>query len=320
MGARGNEGWACDAVVRLLELRSGHGRSDLCYPEKDGNGPPVELRLRLGHDEYALEHTLIEPFENEIWSGITFEQITTHVAESIPSLPGLAYYQLVVPYDVRLPRSDERDGALQHLLDWIVKSAEAMHAENPGRGELRRSSYRWDARVREKLPHFRCAFELLRWPDAARMGRRPGSLYPVRACPDELEELRQRRLDRAFSKKCRKLQQCSADGARTVLVLESDDIALTNFHLVGEQIATVSAARRNAADDIFFVETAIDPWLVWLMKQDGDLWPRVPTRETPQSYEDVRNLEGLTGADVGRWNPTSFRKNKLIDLTSCVGP
>ena len=195
-----------------------------------------------------------------------------------------------------------------------------MHGKNPGRGELGRSPYLSDAHVREELPGFDSEFELLRWPDAARMGRQEGSLHLVRRCPDELEGGRQRRLVRAFSKKRRKLQQCSADGARTVLVLESDDIALTNFPVVGEQIATVSAALRNAVDDIFLVETASDPWLVGLMKQDGDLWPHVPTRWPPQSYEDARNLEGQSGLDVAQWNPASFRKNELIDLTSCVGP
>ena len=103
----------------------------------------------------------------------------------------------------------------------------------------------------------------------------------VRGCPDDPEDRRRDRLDRAFRKKCRKLQECRACGARTVLVLESDDIGLTDFHVVGDQIAMLLGERRDAADDIFLVETAIDPWLVWLMKQDRDLWPRVPTRERP---------------------------------------
>ena len=314
MGTRGHEGKACDAVVRLLELRSGHDRSDVCYPEKDGNGPPVEVRLRLGPEKYALEHTLIEPFENEIWAGVTFTQICAHVTEALPSLPGSAHYRLVVPVDVRLPRSDdERRRALEGLVDWIVKSAGAMQGAT--RSEHGRSPYRWDACVRAKPAHFHGEFELARWPDAARMGLQPGSLDLVRACPDDLEERRRDRLDRAFRKKCPKLQKCRASGARTVLVLESDDIALTNFHVVRDQIAMVPAEYRDTADDIFLVETAIDPWLVWLMKQGGDLWPRVPTRQTPQSYRDARKLTDLSGADVGRWNPASLWKNELLDMT-----
>ena len=34
------EGKACDAVVRLLEMRTGEARADIRHPERDGIGPP----------------------------------------------------------------------------------------------------------------------------------------------------------------------------------------------------------------------------------------------------------------------------------------
>ena len=69
-----NEGKACDAIVRVLEQRTGETRAGLRFPETDGVGPPVEIRLTLGAQEYAIEPTLIEPFEKEIESGIHFEK------------------------------------------------------------------------------------------------------------------------------------------------------------------------------------------------------------------------------------------------------
>lgn len=311
MGARGNEGKACDAG--LLELRSGYGRSQIRYPERDGNGPPVDLRLRLGPHEYALEHTLIEPFENEIRSGVVVDQIGTYIRETPPSLPEPGHYKLVVPNDVRLPRSQgERQRALQQLGEWIGKSAESMQEED---SEHSRSPIRRDARLRGQPPGFGCTFELWRWPDAALMGRQPGLLNLVRDCPDGLEGQRRRRLERAFSQKCPKLQECKTVGARTVLVLESDDIALTSLPSVGDHLAEVLAERQDPPDDIFLVETGIDPWLVWLMKQDGDQWPRVPTTEPPKPYRDALRLDESSRADIGRWNPASFRKDELSDLT-----
>ena len=139
----------------------------------------------------------------------------------------------------------------------------------------RRSPYRSVDRIRGTPAHFLCEIELLRWPDATLMRRRPGFLGMKLVCPDGLEDRRRRRLDRAFSKKCPKLQQCKAEGARTVLVLESDDIALTSFDLIGNQLPAVLAGRRDAPDDIFLVQTDTDPWWVWLMKQDDDHWPAV---------------------------------------------
>ena len=56
-----NEGKACDAVVRLLEKLTGETRKSIRNPEENGVGPPIDLRLRLGTYEYAIEHTRIEP-------------------------------------------------------------------------------------------------------------------------------------------------------------------------------------------------------------------------------------------------------------------
>lgn len=313
MGRRGNEGKSCDAVVRLLERRSGYHRSDIRYPERDGKGPPVDLRLRLGPQEYALEHTLIEPFENEIRSGVVADQIGTYIRENPPSLPEPGYYQLVVPDDVRLPRSQgARQRALRQLGEWIVKSAESMQEEN---SEHWRSPTRRDARFRGQPPGFRCTFELWRWPDAALMGRRPGLLYLVRSCPDGLEGQRRRRLRRAFSQKCPKLQECKTVGARTVLVLESDDIALTSPSSVGDHLAAMLAERQDPPDDIFLVETGTDPWWTWLMKQDDDHSPHVRPRTTSGSFREALKLDDSSAEDVGRWNPTSFRRDELSDLT-----
>lgn len=131
----------------------------------------------LGREEYALEDSLIEPFENDIRTSVEFGEIATHIRETRHSLPGPGYHKLVVPEDVRLPRGEgERQRALQHLVDWIVESTGAMQQENSEQREPWRSPYRRDTCIREKPPGLSCTFELSRWPDAALMGRRPSSL------------------------------------------------------------------------------------------------------------------------------------------------
>ena len=62
------EGRACDAVIRVLERETGFPRNILERPdvEKAANsGPSVELRLRLGDQRYALEHTMLLLYDNE---------------------------------------------------------------------------------------------------------------------------------------------------------------------------------------------------------------------------------------------------------------
>ena len=294
--------------------------------------PPVDLRLRLGNHE----HTLVEPFENHIKTGVVFREIIAHIrANTGDVLPGTPYYELHVPIDFRLPnRKAERQKALSNLVDWLVAGARTTDERNSGPRLSRRSPYRSDDRIQGTPPHFLCEIELLRWPDATLMRRRPGFLGMKLVCPDGLEDRRRRRLDRAFSKKCPKLQQCKEDGARTVLVLESDDIALTSFDLIGNQLSAVLAERRDVPDDIFLVQTDTDPWWVWLMKQDDDHWPAVrmpewnqricdsdklPARGMPEWYGAALQSDELLSGHSGEWAPATFDKRELIDLTSEVG-
>ena len=289
-----NEGKACDAVVRLLEVQTGDARTDIRHPEKDGVGPPVDLRLRLGAQEYTIEHTRIEPFENQIKTGLVFKQINDCIEKRLSdTLPGPAYYALHVPTDVRLPeKKEKRNQALNNFVEWIRKNAQYLHEKNSGRSRPTRSLYRSDDRIQGVPTGFDCAVELLRWPNAALLGHKPGYLGMKLSCPNDLEKLRIDRLRRAFSRKCPKLQECKTAGARTVLALESRDIALTNSDLIGNQISKLLAEYTDAPDEIYVVETDINPWWVWLMKRDDDYWPMVgmpqwgPPRPTPASFEE----------------------------------
>ena len=51
-----NEGKACDAIVRLLEMRTGETRANNRHPQKDCVGTPVDLHLTLGVRGYTMAH------------------------------------------------------------------------------------------------------------------------------------------------------------------------------------------------------------------------------------------------------------------------
>ncbi len=70
-----NEGKACDAVVRHIELCTDEKRSGIRHPERDGDGPPIELRLKVAERDYAIEHTLLQPSENRIKDSAAFKKI-----------------------------------------------------------------------------------------------------------------------------------------------------------------------------------------------------------------------------------------------------
>ena len=122
----------CDAVVRHLEKWTGESRSDIRHPETEGVGPPVELSLQLGDQHYAIEHTRIEAFDNQIKAGISIREIDNYIKKWFTEpLPGPAYYELQVPLDVCLPaKRKERERLLSSLGDWIQESAHCMQERN----------------------------------------------------------------------------------------------------------------------------------------------------------------------------------------------
>ena len=283
-----NESKACDAVVRNLEKWTGKRRADVRYPEKDGNGPPVDLRVRLGAEEYAIEHTRIEPFENKIGSLAVANRITRHIAENIPDpVPSPSYYELQVPIDVSLPSGKAKmDRALNELVQWIRVSQRTLSEQNAGRLLPYQNPCVANHFIRETLAGFECKFELLQWPIARLIRRRPGALGFRLILPDDLERQREHRLRRAFSEKCPKLQACKTGGARTILVLESGDPSLLHFEFRGDLLPLLLNGCADPPDEIFLIETHTDPWWVWLIKRDNFHWPDTGMPELSCMYYD----------------------------------
>jgi hypothetical protein len=270
-----NEGKSCDAIIRLLEQQIGELRADVTQSEKTGIGPPVELRLRLGKQEYAIEHTQIEPFEGQLHTGVEFARFINPVVDEISeSLPGPAVYSLYFPLNTRLGvRPQEMEDVRRNFIAWIREHAERLHQNNPERPAKDRKPHGIREQYRGKPPGFPYDLTLLRETHWSHSGRHDGVLLVSRIAPARVEEDRVARLRKALDRKCPKLQRCKTAGARTVLVLEDDDIALSNHVLVGNGLAAVSKERNDLPDEIYLVETSVTPWRVWCMKRDDVLLP-----------------------------------------------
>ena len=168
-----------------------------------------------------------------------------------------------------------------------------------------------DHSVHGKLDSFDCMFKLRRWPDAARIGQKPGSLWLRPIYPEDMNPLIRKRLMRAFSKKCRKLQACKMDGARTVLVLESGNPALTHFEFRGDLLPEILAKHSNSPDEIFLVQSYTDHWEVAPLKHGNGHWPDTGMPEFGPSYYDPNN------SDIPKWLdslPRHMREGQQLDL------
>ena len=273
-----NEGKACDAIVRIVEKRTGATRANVYRPEDqtDRVGPPVDLRLELGFHHYAIEHTRIEPFPNETLTGVNLVQLIAPVTDILcETLPKGSRYELCFPSSASLKANAAKLRKVQDdLILWVQNMAkDLIDSAQYGCGNGR-SSRRQCNSVSGKPPGFPFEVTLVHTDLSGESDAVQVHFGGKRVAPENLEHLLEIVLKKALQGKCPKLQRCKLHGARTVLILEDNNIALTNHILVGNVLSDLVPERiDDAPDEIFLVETKSDLWCVWLMKCDSDCWP-----------------------------------------------
>ena len=300
-----NEGKACDAVVRSLERRTGHDRADLWCPEKAGADPPVELRFKLGNRHYAMEHTRIEAFEHQIQTGVRFAQLVEPVIEALNGkLPGQAIYELHFPLHTSLKANERRLKELQRrLTEWTRENATKLHERACDAAAEQATSQRRAVSITDTPPRFPYEVTLHRWERRGLGKREQGWLGAARVAAENMEPSRTTRLRKALDDKRGKLRTCKGQGAQTILVLESDDIALSNHVIIGDALLKALDGHTDAADEIYLVETQLEPWIVRRMKHGDECWPDVTEDYQEFDADDLIDLTAharRTGETAGR--------------------
>ena len=283
-----NEEKACEAIVRLLEQRTGEIRAKVRCPEREHVGPPVELRLVLGAQEYAIEHTRIEPFEQEILSGVRMEKTVAFIETRLSGeLPGPGSFQLELP--PILSKAILRRQVLDTLCESIREKAQYLHERD---GRLRQSHHpnKFTDPVRWTPPELGYEVTLRRCPSASTPKPIAGSIEILRTPGSEAQ--RKARLKRALRDKCPKLQDCKTEKTelRTILILESHDIANTHVQVVAKALGRLRQECANAleaVDEIYLIQTWATRWVVWLLKFDTAYRPVGPGSEWDPKWKYI---------------------------------
>jgi hypothetical protein len=247
-----------------LERRAGEQRNRLWSPEQAGDPDPVEFAFSLGRIDYVIEHTGIEPFAGHIHLSA---QAKTHIQPIIDQvahrLPAGDHFELQLPVGA-LRDLDRRSLKLaQHALaEFVVEVAPSVKAVPFGR-----TSSRFGIHTTAGVPF---AFSVQR---ATPRGKLPA--FSISHVVDgSLEDQREARIAAACAKKFPKLVAWKAKaGARTVLVLENNDIQLTNEDLVWQALEKVEQDFADRPDEVWLVMTLTD-----------DLWWCVPIRIDGRAY------------------------------------
>ncbi len=288
-----NEGKCCDAILRVLEQRLSAQRADLHFPDRGNRTEKrVDVCVRIGENRYVIEHTRVDPFENAVGIGKAFSDFVTLIEDRFSStLPGPAFYTLTLPQDHRFEKRLLAK-AQEAIVVWVSIEAERLYKK------ARVSKYPTKSAMTARefpglIPYsVRLSCKLMAEPSDNETG-----LFSVdRAHDADLEEQRFERLCRTFTDKCPKLKQCKDRGARTILVLENNDIALSSPGPIRESLNRAAEERTDLPDEIY---------LVWALPKTATwyVFPMNPVADSlflPDFGVDCRKLESANLEDVMR--------------------
>jgi hypothetical protein len=127
----------------------------------------------------------------------------------------------------------------------------------------------------------------------------PGRHFQIRHSVTNGEQLRKERIQDAIEKKFPKLAGWKRDHqAKTVLVLEQNDIQLTAPDLVAEAYVPLAKARDNRPDETYLVITCMTPWFAWpILIGDKSYLELVRSGEAKFEGIDPNELFSLTKAE-----------------------
>ncbi len=291
-----NERKCCDAVIRILEEKTGETRSDVWSPEDTPEfpGPKVELRLRLGSQEYALEHTFVEPFEGEYANSIPLEGFSDVVEDALSGVvPQDAVYSVTLPSDRYLKTKRAKlESHRSKLAEWVRENALGLYEK------VKSETIKREFSIRGRPDGF--PYEVML--TCHLMAPKSIDAYPVsrvgRFLPDDIDTLFVCSMEKATQEKLPKLSECRNEGARTILILEKNDILIHAFTVrnVISNLCDRLSENIRFSDDIYYVDTSNNSgtWYVYCIRENGefcsDFILRSPTKIVESCLENITTV------------------------------
>jgi hypothetical protein len=260
MADSNNEGKALDAVLRFIEARMMAGRRTT---------PRTLTRTRCGESTTSARSGDCSTPSSTPASSLsptksgsrTKTRSSSIRSASVSIIAQIRVWDLYFSVEASAGLTANDVGRVQ---DALIKWVEANAARIP---VVPRYGRRADSLSWEEAAGVPFRFYLRRTISQARSSALEGRFFLRPIAPANLEQQRVARLETASERKSPKLAKWKRDsGARTVLVLEEDDLSLTNHFLVADALLPAEATSPDAPDEVFMVSTGIDQtwWVVCL--------------------------------------------------------
>jgi hypothetical protein len=256
-------------------------------PEQEGHAAPVELICRIGDRLFAFEHTGIEPFAGHVQLEAEAETHFRPIERMLAGrLPTSEDYELQIPVKATQGlRSRDLKRIQTALANWIEPIAPTLPPAPLGR---------YITPIQRVTPPG-VPFEVSLHRTATGGGR-PGH-FRITHMVTDLEEARADRLRETCERKFPKLAAWRQNaGAHTILILEENDIQLTNAQVVFEAFTRVENDFSNKPNEIYLVGSMIDnPWFVHALRVDNTSYYELSQSRQCMTEVDPNTLDDLTG-------------------------
>lgn len=231
-----------------------------CPDEVNRKSPACDMLVIFGNKKFAIEHTSIDSIPNQRRDNIRFNKLLSPLENELDSkLPMPGHYQLVIGMDV-IPALKRSDGnkIYQSIKEWCIKIAPTL---SMGGTHSDKKHF-----ARNRIPGVPFEITLYKWP---RRARRDGEFKIARFSPEQIEEKRKEVLKQALCSRGEKVVNYKKEGCHTILILESNDIALANFNDIANALNNAVEKLKNIElpDEIYLVETEIeDDYEIYCLK------------------------------------------------------
>lgn len=284
-----NEGKCCDAVLRILEDRFAASRASITRDD-GARRAGIDIYCDIGGRKIAMEHTRVEPYEHKVADDQRLERFMKPVLARLEQLLQISPTGAVqILFDVLVLQGiKERTwpSIQEAMVEWVAAVAPTLAEPKAERF----TAYRGRP---DGVPFEICLHRVVRLTS---------KVSYMRFSPQDLEGKRTGRVRKAVSDKLPKLQAYRRDGAFTVLVIEDDDIALSNEALIAAAVENalndVAASKNDAVlppDAIFLVDTSTQAmWIVVCLRQGKETWPTTDPIGSNYARFDPTQLADIT--------------------------
>jgi hypothetical protein len=256
----------CTFVRQILAYRSGEPIAVTARPDLTNRSiPAVEELWESASHRYAVEHTRLESYDGQIENEAKLRRLTLPVREFLVGRLRGSHVLTVRISETQAARVKFED-AHREIIELTLQAAPKLKDEET-----------------IVLPSTRLPFTV----QLHRRHGNSGSHVAVHCLIEgEGEDLRLQRMRRALNDKCPKLSAWSADGRTSILILEANDIQLSNASLAFHAFRDAVTERSDQPDVVVFVETDGSPMYGWIFKEGAHLGDNVPMPHGHRCYTE----------------------------------